>query len=45
MTLINAEEKGWTKAQILSDAKNMVDMVLKRIIVSWEIETICEDIL
>jgi len=30
--------------QILSDAKNVVDMVLQRTIVSWEIETTCEDI-
>ncbi|XP_006343420.1 uncharacterized protein [Solanum tuberosum] len=45
MALENAREKGWTKVQILSDAKkNVVDLVLQRTIVSWEIETTCEDI-
>uniref|UniRef100_A0A3Q7IGF5 RNase H type-1 domain-containing protein n=1 Tax=Solanum lycopersicum TaxID=4081 RepID=A0A3Q7IGF5_SOLLC len=44
MALENAREKGWTKVQILSDAKNVVDMVLQRTIVSWEIETLSEDI-
>ncbi|KAH0661261.1 hypothetical protein KY284_026192 [Solanum tuberosum] len=44
MAMENAREKGWTKVQILSDAKNVVDMILQRTIVSWEIETTCEDI-
>ena len=44
MALENAKEKGWTKVQILSDAKMVVDMILQRTIVSWEIETTCEDI-
>ncbi|KAH0633715.1 hypothetical protein KY284_036501 [Solanum tuberosum] len=43
MSLENAREMGWTKVQILSDEKNVADMVLRRTIVSWEIETTCED--
>ncbi|KAK6782221.1 hypothetical protein RDI58_020017 [Solanum bulbocastanum] len=34
MAMENAREKGWTKVQILSYAKNVVDMVLQRTIVS-----------
>lgn len=34
----------WTKIQVLLDAKNMVDMILKRSIVSREIETTWEDV-
>ena len=44
MAMENSREKRWTKLQILSDAKNVVDMVLQRTIVSWDVETTCEDI-
>ncbi|KAM3266220.1 hypothetical protein P3L10_003214 [Capsicum annuum] len=43
-SLEKAMENGWTRVQFLSDAKNVVDMILKRSIVSWEIETTCKDI-
>ncbi|XP_070057658.1 uncharacterized protein [Nicotiana tomentosiformis] len=42
--LEKARENGWSKVHILSDAKNVMDMIKKRIVVSWEIETTCEDI-
>uniref|UniRef100_A0A3Q7G5S6 RNase H type-1 domain-containing protein n=1 Tax=Solanum lycopersicum TaxID=4081 RepID=A0A3Q7G5S6_SOLLC len=44
MAMEISREKGWKKLQILSDAKNVVDMVLQRTIVSWDVETTCEDI-
>ncbi|KAM3301563.1 hypothetical protein P3S67_016065 [Capsicum chacoense] len=42
--LEKAQENGWTKVQILSDEKNVVDMIMKRSVASWEIDTTCEDI-
>lgn len=30
--------------KILSDVKNVVDMIQKRVAVSWEIEVMCEHI-
>ncbi|MCD7447555.1 hypothetical protein HAX54_031584 [Datura stramonium] len=42
--LENAMKNGWSKVQILSDGRNVVDMILKKSEVSWEIETTCEDI-
>ncbi|KAM3265354.1 hypothetical protein P3L10_002348 [Capsicum annuum] len=42
--LEKAQENGRTKVQILSDAKSVVNMVMKRSVASWEIDTTCEDI-
>ncbi|MCD7449476.1 hypothetical protein HAX54_052632 [Datura stramonium] len=42
--LKNAMRNGWSRVQILSYAKSMVDMILKQNDVSWEIEATCEDI-
>ncbi|MCD7467218.1 hypothetical protein HAX54_004532 [Datura stramonium] len=42
--LKNAMENGWSKVQILSDAKTVVDMIYKKNDVLWEIEATCEDI-
>ncbi|KAH0773751.1 hypothetical protein KY290_010888 [Solanum tuberosum] len=39
-----AISKGWKRVKILSDAKNVVDMIQKRVTTSWEIEVLCEDI-
>jgi len=39
-----ALQKGWSKVHILSDAKNVIQMLQKNLITSWEIETICEDV-
>ncbi|KAH0635754.1 hypothetical protein KY289_035669 [Solanum tuberosum] len=39
-----AINKGWKRVKILSDAKNVVDMIQKRVTTSWEIEVLCEDI-
>jgi len=39
-----AISKGWKRVKILSDAKNVVDMIQKRVATSWEIEVLCEDI-
>ncbi|WMV49247.1 hypothetical protein MTR67_042632 [Solanum verrucosum] len=39
-----AINKGWKRVKILSDAKNVVDMIQKRVATSWEIEVLCEDI-
>uniref|UniRef100_M1CYH8 RNase H type-1 domain-containing protein n=1 Tax=Solanum tuberosum TaxID=4113 RepID=M1CYH8_SOLTU len=36
--------KGWSTVHILSDAKNVIQMLQKNLITSWEIETICEDV-
>ncbi|XP_070018125.1 uncharacterized protein [Nicotiana sylvestris] len=35
---------GWKSVKILSDAKNVVDMIQKQVATSWEIEILCEDI-
>ncbi|OIS96673.1 hypothetical protein A4A49_54681 [Nicotiana attenuata] len=35
---------GWKSVKILSDAKNVVDMIQKQVATSWEIEVLCEDI-
>ncbi|KAF3626617.1 putative omega-hydroxypalmitate O-feruloyl transferase-like [Capsicum annuum] len=40
IALEKAQENGWTKVQILLDAKNLVDM--KKTVASWEIDTMCE---
>ncbi|XP_075095089.1 uncharacterized protein LOC142173405 [Nicotiana tabacum] len=37
--LKKAIENGWSKVHILSDAKNVVDMIRKMIVVSWEIDS------
>ncbi|KAH0680639.1 hypothetical protein KY284_021724 [Solanum tuberosum] len=39
-----AISKGWKRVKILSYAKNVVDMIQKRVTTSWEIEVLCEDI-
>ncbi|KAH0657841.1 hypothetical protein KY290_027411 [Solanum tuberosum] len=39
-----ALQKGWSKVHILSDAKNVIQMLQKNLITSWEIETICKDV-
>ncbi|KAH0708817.1 hypothetical protein KY284_010244 [Solanum tuberosum] len=39
-----ALQKGWSKVHILLDAKNVIQMLQKNLITSWEIETICEDV-
>ncbi|KAF3669056.1 putative stress response protein NST1-like [Capsicum annuum] len=44
IALEKAQENVWTKVQILSDAKNVVDMVIKSSVASWKIDTTCEDI-
>ncbi|KAK4731165.1 hypothetical protein R3W88_024153 [Solanum pinnatisectum] len=35
---------GWSKVHILSDANNVIQILQKNLITSWEIETICEDV-
>ncbi|OIT02058.1 hypothetical protein A4A49_07674 [Nicotiana attenuata] len=35
---------GWKSVNILSDAKNVVDMIQKQVATSWEIEALWEDI-
>ncbi|OIS98756.1 hypothetical protein A4A49_54875 [Nicotiana attenuata] len=35
---------GWKSVKILSDAKNIVDMLQRQVATSWEIGVLCEDI-
>ncbi|XP_070013439.1 uncharacterized protein [Nicotiana sylvestris] len=35
---------GWKSVKIISDAKNVVDMIQKQVATSWEIEVLCETI-
>lgn len=44
VALENAKQNGWAKVHILSDTKNVVEMICKKLVVLWEIETTCEDI-
>ncbi|XP_016458490.2 uncharacterized protein LOC107782157 [Nicotiana tabacum] len=34
---------GWKSVKILSNAKNVVDMIQKQVATSWEIEVLCEE--